>query len=140
MRVYPTIKLENKLQRQGFDLIAGVDEVGRGSWAGPIVAAAVIFKPGIKITGVADSKMLSEKNRQILFEQIIDQCSYWSAAAIGPQIIDLINVGQANLLVMEKAVRKLTTAGFKVYCHEKIPPNDGGLALGQLYAANYIIG
>lgn len=107
MKIFPTNKLEKALQRQGFELIAGVDEVGRGSWAGPIVAAAVVFKPGVKISGVADSKMLSEKTRRILFEKIIDQCEHWSAAAIGPQVIDLINIGRANLLVMEKAVKKL---------------------------------
>jgi ribonuclease HII len=88
-------------------LIAGVDEVGRGPLAGPVVAAAVILDPVRPINGLADSKKLSEKKRHHLAEQIIDRAHAWSLGRAEVEEIDQINILQASLLAMRRAVEGL---------------------------------
>jgi ribonuclease HII len=88
-------------------LIAGVDEVGRGPLAGPVVAAAVILDPVRPINGLADSKKLSEKKRHHLAEQIIDRAHAWSLGRAEVEEIDRINILQASLLAMRRAVEGL---------------------------------
>ncbi len=104
---YPNRRQEKKLRRLGFKLIAGVDEVGRGAWAGPIVSAAVVLNPKIKISGIKDSKLLRRLEREMLFEKITDSALAWSIAAISNKIIDRLGITEANRLVMIKALEKL---------------------------------
>jgi ribonuclease HII len=87
--------------------IAGVDEVGRGPLAGPVVAAAVILDPKHPIAGLADSKKLSEKERKRLFVEIRRHALAWSAAQASVAEIDQINILQASLLAMQRAVQGL---------------------------------
>ncbi|MHB1667202.1 MAG: ribonuclease HII [Thiomonas sp.] len=87
--------------------VAGCDEVGRGTWAGPVVAAAVILDPHCPITGLADSKKLSSKRREILDIQIREHCLAWSLGRASAQEIDQINILQATLLAMQRAVAAL---------------------------------
>ncbi|OGT18669.1 MAG: ribonuclease HII [Gammaproteobacteria bacterium RBG_16_57_12] len=91
-------------------LIAGVDEVGRGPLAGPVVAAAVILDPGHPIAGLADSKTLSERKREILFEEICRRALAWSLGRAEVAEIDEINILQASLLAMQRAVAGLPVA------------------------------
>ncbi|MCW9058064.1 MAG: ribonuclease HII [Gammaproteobacteria bacterium] len=88
-------------------LIAGVDEVGRGPLAGPVVAAAVILDPERPIAGLADSKQLSEKRREALSELIMEQALAWHIARAEVEEIDRINILQASLLAMQRAVLAL---------------------------------
>lgn len=90
-----------------FSRIAGVDEVGRGCLAGPVVAAAVILDPNRPIKGLRDSKKLSAKKRDELAEEIKEKALAWSVAAMGPVVIDKINILQATLEAMKAAVEKL---------------------------------
>jgi ribonuclease HII len=90
--------------------IAGVDEVGRGPLAGDVVAAAVIFPKEYCIEGLADSKKLTEKKRETLFEQITSQCLAFAVGRCSPQEIDEINILQASLLAMKRAVDALSLA------------------------------
>lgn len=90
-----------------FSRIAGVDEVGRGCLAGPVVAAAVILDPNRPIKGLRDSKKLSAKKRDELAEEIKEKALAWSVAAMGPEVIDKINILQATLEAMRAAVEKL---------------------------------
>lgn len=90
-----------------FSRIAGVDEVGRGCLAGPVVAAAVILDPNHPIKGLRDSKKLSAKKRDELAEEIKEKALAWSVAAMGPEVIDKINILQATLEAMKAAVEKL---------------------------------
>lgn len=90
-----------------FSRIAGVDEVGRGCLAGPVVAAAVILDPNRPIKGLRDSKKLSAKKRDELAEEIKEKALAWSVAAMGPEVIDTINILQATLEAMKAAVEKL---------------------------------
>lgn len=87
--------------------VAGCDEVGRGTWAGPVVAAAVILDPHCPIAGLADSKKLSSKRREILDIQIREHCLAWSLGRASAQEIDQINILQATLLAMQRAVAAL---------------------------------
>ncbi len=87
--------------------IAGVDEVGRGPLAGPVIAAAVILDPNNPIEGLTDSKKLSEKKRYLLNAEIKEKALSWSIARCEPVEIDQINILQASLLAMERAVKGL---------------------------------
>jgi ribonuclease HII len=88
-------------------LIVGVDEVGRGPLAGPVVAAAVILDPLRPIPGLADSKKLSERQREQLAEQIREQALAWALGRAEVEEIDRINILQASLLAMQRAVEAL---------------------------------
>nr|WP_191296739.1 ribonuclease HII [Paenibacillus sp. PL91] len=98
---------EQSLWQDGYKAIAGVDEVGRGCLFGDVVAAAVILPPGLVIEGVNDSKKLSEKKRDQLYEIILQECVAWSAARVDAETIDRINIKQAARLAMKLAVESL---------------------------------
>jgi ribonuclease HII len=87
--------------------LAGVDEVGRGPLAGDVVTAAVILDPSRPITGLADSKKLSEKKRELLFIEIQEKALSWAIARCSVEEIDNINILQASLLAMHRAVASL---------------------------------
>ncbi|WP_456448085.1 ribonuclease HII [Thiolapillus sp.] len=87
--------------------ICGVDEVGRGPLAGPVVAAAVILDPAQPISGLDDSKKLTEKRREALFEEIRNKALAWSLGRAEVEEIDRINILQASLLAMQRAVEAL---------------------------------
>jgi ribonuclease HII len=89
------------------ELLAGVDEVGRGPLAGDVVAAAVILDPLRPIEGLADSKKLSEKKREALYEEIRQNALCFAIARAGVAEIDSINILQASLLAMHRAVQQL---------------------------------
>ena len=84
----PTYKYENKLHKQGYQNIAGLDEVGRGAWAGPVVAAAVILPVKMKIAGIRDSKLLSPQNREKLAVYINKQALAIGLGIISEKVID----------------------------------------------------
>ena len=87
-------------------LVIGVDEAGRGPLVGSVVAAAVAFPPGFRIDGLTDSKKLSEKKRETLYNQITSEC-YWSFAQSNSNEIDQLNILEATMLAMKKAVEQL---------------------------------
>ena len=89
--------------------IAGVDEAGRGPLAGPVYAAAVILNPATPIEGLADSKKLSAKRREVLFDIIQKNALSWAIAIASVEEIDAINILQASLLAMKRAVEDLST-------------------------------
>ena len=102
----PLYKEEKKFSKK-YIIIAGVDEAGRGPPAGPVVAAAVILDLNKKIHGLNDSKKLSEKKREELYKIITEEAICWEIKIVSPEIIDEINILQATLLGMEKAVLAL---------------------------------
>ena len=87
-------------------IIIGVDEAGRGPLVGSVVAAAVAFPPRFQIDGLTDSKKLSEKKREVLYEQITKKC-YWASAESNSIEIDEINILQATMMAMKRAVNAL---------------------------------
>lgn len=108
---------------QGFQYVAGIDEAGRGPLAGPVCAAAVILPPGLILDGVNDSKKLSEKKREALYDVIAQNALAWSYAFVDAPTIDQINIRQATHLAMENAVKKLSTAAdfLLIDGNDKIP-------------------
>jgi ribonuclease HII len=96
--------------QQSYFFTAGVDEAGRGPLAGPVVAAAVILNPEKPITGLADSKLLTEKQREALFNRITEYALAWSVARADVEEIDRVNILQATFLAMRRAVEGLTIA------------------------------
>jgi ribonuclease HII len=104
MRVPAMRTLENALRRVGFAHVAGVDEVGRGCLAGPVVAAAVVLHPDKHIPGVCDSKLVPSLEREKLYESIVSRSIAWAVASADPMEIDRINIHQASLRAMQRAV------------------------------------
>jgi ribonuclease HII len=107
MRVSAMRTLENALRRVGFVHVAGADEVGRGCLAGPVVAGAVILHPDRHIAGVCDSKLVSAAERERLYEDIARDAVAWAVAAADPSEIDRINIHQASLRAMQRAILQL---------------------------------
>jgi ribonuclease HII len=106
VRAFRTI--ENTIRRLGFNLVAGVDEVGRGCLAGPVVAAAVVLDPGRYIPRICDSKTVTALERIQLYEKITVAAVTWGVAGADPQEIDTINIHQASLRAMQRAILKLS--------------------------------
>jgi ribonuclease HII len=106
VRAFRTI--ENTIRRLGFNLVAGVDEVGRGCLAGPVVAAAVVLDPGRYIPRICDSKTVTALERIQLYEKITGAALTWGVAGAEPQEIDTINIHQASLRAMQRAILKLS--------------------------------
>jgi ribonuclease HII len=103
-RLHCTLKFEKKMWQLGARLVAGVDEVGRGSLFGPVVAAAVILDPAYRIRGLRDSKLLPAERREILAERIREHAVAWAVAAVDAARIDQINIYQASRVAMREAV------------------------------------
>ena len=106
-RVSATRTLENALRRVGFMHVAGVDEVGRGCLAGPVVAAAVVLHPDRHVAGVSDSKAVPADERELLYEQITRYAVAWAVAGADPVEIDRLNIHQASLRAMQRAILAL---------------------------------
>jgi ribonuclease HII len=99
--------LENSFRRMGFNHVAGVDEVGRGCLAGPVVAAAVVLNPDRYVPRVCDSKTVTALERERLYLSITRAAVAWGVAAAQPEEIDTINIHQASLRAMQRAVLML---------------------------------
>lgn len=102
--------LENAIRRLGYRQVAGVDEVGRGCLAGPVVAAAVILDPGRPIRGLRDSKLLTPAARERLHDEILRRAAGCMLAAVEAGEIDRINIHNAGLQAMRDAVARLDPA------------------------------
>ncbi len=105
----PTLEREHALEREGYHLVAGMDEAGRGALAGPVVAAAVVLAPGFDLAGVRDSKLIPEPEREDLFESIIRRTVTWGVGIVNNDVIDSINILQATFVAMRKACAALPT-------------------------------
>ena len=102
-----TMEMEEQLLAEGYAAVCGIDEAGRGPLAGPVVAAAVILAPGTEFPGVNDSKKLTEKKREALFDYIKENALAYGIGRASEQEIDEINILQATFLAMRRAVEAL---------------------------------
>ena len=100
-------ELENELYAQGYSLLCGVDEAGRGPLAGPVCAAAVILPVGLEIPGLNDSKKLSEKQREALFEPIKAAAKAYGIAFATVEEIENLNILNATFLAMNRSISQL---------------------------------
>ncbi len=107
---FPNLDHENELRSQGYELVAGIDEVGRGALAGPVVAGAVILPHPANLTWfelVRDSKELDHKKRETLFDFIMKDALAVGIGIVPPRVIDSVNILRATKLAMAQAVEKL---------------------------------
>lgn len=88
-------------------LLGGIDEAGRGPLAGPVTAAAVVLPPGLRISGLNDSKKLSEQAREELYEQICELAITWAVASLGPRVIEQVNILEAARRAMAEAAHSV---------------------------------
>ncbi len=114
---------EKICMEKGYNNIAGIDEVGRGPLAGPVCAAAVILPKGLIIDGINDSKKLTEKRREALYDVIAKEAIAWATAFVEPEVIDEINIRQATHKAMQMAVDalKISPDFLLVDGNDKIP-------------------
>src|SRR6201987_621056 len=105
-----TLRYENKAWKSGARMVAGVDEVGRGSLFGCVVAAAVILDPSYRVRGLRDSKLLLPERREVLAERIREHAIGWAIAAVDAARIDQINIYHASRAAMREAVMRLSPA------------------------------
>jgi ribonuclease HII len=140
------LRYEKKAWLEGARLVAGVDEVGRGSLFGCVVAAAVILDPGYRIRGLRDSKLLPQERREVLAERIREHCLGYSIAAVDAARIDQINIYYASKLAMLEAVRALQPApdhllidALRIDCDLAQQPIIHGDALSASIAAASIL-
>ncbi len=116
------LAIEKELYGQGFQLICGVDEAGRGPLAGPVCAAAVILPPNAEIPGLNDSKKLSDKKRRELFPIIKKIALAYAIVMVDEKTIDEINILQATFRAMERSVAQLdTTPDYILVDGNKLP-------------------
>lgn len=106
-RLRKMLRFETHLWEKGHDAVAGVDEAGMSPLAGPVSAAAVILKPGTRITGIDDSKKLDSSRREDLAEEIREKATAWCVAFVEVDEIDSMNIYWAGLLAMRRAVEGL---------------------------------
>ncbi len=105
--VIDMLEYEKKYWAMGKKLVAGIDEAGRGPLAGPVYAACVVFEPGVVIEGINDSKKLSEKKREQLFDIIIEKALYYSIVAVDEKEIDKINILEATFKAFCESLNNL---------------------------------
>ena len=141
-----TLRYEKRAWASGALLVAGVDEVGRGSLFGPVVAAAVILDPGYRIRGLRDSKLLLPERREQLAPRIRAHALAWAVASVDAAQIDQINIYQASRLAMREAVMRLTPAAdhllvdaMRLDCDLRQDPIIHGDALSASIAAASIL-
>lgn len=121
----PDYEYEARAAENGYTAVCGVDEAGRGPLAGPVCAAAVILPQGLVIEGLNDSKKLSEKKREMLYDKVTENALAWSVAFASEAEIDEINILQATFLAMRRAVEGLgIKADYALIDGNRMPPLD----------------
>lgn len=103
----PTRALEKAMWERGHDLVVGVDEVGRGAWAGPLMVGAAVLPRDTRVNGVRDSKLLTEREREALFARIANWCVSWSVGAASQQECDQLGMSAAQKLAARRAIEGL---------------------------------
>lgn len=101
-------EMEERFFAQGLELVCGVDEAGAGPLAGPVCAAAVILPPGLELPWLNDSKKVSPKRREVLFDQIRDQAAAWSVAWVEAEEIDVLDILNSRIKAMQAAIDGLS--------------------------------
>lgn len=124
----PDFSYENNIKQKGFLLVCGVDEAGRGPLAGPVYAAACILPDGLVIEGLNDSKKISEKKREALYDVIIENAVDYCVATASVEEIEEYNILNATYLAMTRAVEGLKKVDFCLIDGNRIPPELNGMS------------
>ena len=124
----PDFSYEKNLMQQGFALVCGVDEAGRGPLAGPVYAAACILPCDLEIEGLNDSKKLSEKKREVLYDIIIEKALDYCVATASVEEIEEHNILNATYLAMTRAVKGLKKVDYCLIDGNRLPPELVGFS------------
>ncbi|HEU4839970.1 MAG TPA: ribonuclease HII, partial [Ilumatobacteraceae bacterium] len=103
----PTRSVERDLWEQGHDVVVGIDEVGRGAWAGPLTVGAVILPRDRRVNGIRDSKLLTERERERLFDRVATWCLAWGVGAASQVECDELGMSAAQKLAAFRAIEQL---------------------------------
>jgi ribonuclease HII len=103
----PTLSLEKQLWAEGHDVVVGLDEVGRGAWAGPLTIAAAVLPADRRVYGVRDSKQLTEARRETLYERLVDWCRGWAVGHATHEECDRLGMSEAQRLAARRALDEL---------------------------------
>ncbi len=106
----PTLAIERSLWAEGHDVVVGVDEVGRGSWAGPLMVGAAVLPVGRRVNGVRDSKLLTERRREALFDRVAGWCRTWAVGGASHEECDRLGMTAAQRLAASRAIGSLGLA------------------------------
>jgi ribonuclease HII len=104
----PTRTLEKELWADGHEIVVGIDEVGRGAWAGPLMVGAAVLPRGTRVNGVRDSKMLTEANRERIFDRVAGWCQAWAVGAASQEECDELGMADAQRLAARRAIDGLS--------------------------------
>ena len=126
-RLIELSKFEKGYYEKGYTCIAGIDEAGRGPLAGPVVAAAVILPKGLLIDGVNDSKKVSEKKREKLYDEITEKAVAWGVGIQDNNVIDEINILEATRLAMHEAIEHLHVMPDFIFIDAEKKVNTNGI-------------
>lgn len=107
----PTRSVERELWAAGHETVVGIDEVGRGAWAGPLVVGAAVLPRDRRVNGVRDSKALTERGREALFERVADWCAAWAIGAASHDECDAFGMAEAQRLATRRALADLARQG-----------------------------
>lgn len=108
-RVAPTRALERQLWERGFETVVGIDEVGRGAWAGPLSVGAAVLPRDRRLNGIRDSKMLSERDRERLFARVAGWCQSWGVGHASQAECDELGMADAQRLATRRALAQLSS-------------------------------
>jgi ribonuclease HII len=100
----PTLAVERRLWADGHEIVVGLDEVGRGAWAGPLTIGAAVLPPGRRVYGVRDSKQLTENRREALFDRVSDWCADWAVGHASHEECDELGMSEAQRLAARRAL------------------------------------
>jgi ribonuclease HII len=103
----PTRSIEKELWAQGHDVVVGIDEVGRGAWAGPLMVGAAVLPRDRRVNGVRDSKVLTEAGREQMFDRVADWCDAWAVGEATQQECDDLGMAAAQRLATQRAIAAL---------------------------------
>jgi ribonuclease HII len=103
----PSLAVERELWAQGHQVVVGVDEVGRGAWAGPLTVGAAVLPPDRRVYKVRDSKMLTEPEREAMFDRIAEWCTTWGVGHASPEECDELGMAEAQRLAARRAIDEL---------------------------------
>jgi ribonuclease HII len=103
----PTRNVENDLRAEGHAIVVGVDEVGRGAWAGPLMVGAAVVPTETRVNGIRDSKMLTERERERIFDKVADWCTAWAVGGASYDECDTLGMADAQRLAARRAIEGL---------------------------------
>ncbi len=128
----PGLRLERECWDAGADVVVGMDEVGKGAWAGPLTIGAVVLPRDRRVNNIRDSKMLTERRREVLYDRIVDWCDAWAVGHATPEECDQLGMSDAQRLAARRALDGLGVTADTVLVDGNWDFVGGGIARTQV--------